>query len=82
MIAKGGERVGTDNPADHYNTVPKTAKKRTLVDAVLTTTAASDIFSQDLEELNASLDIRGSPSCAKIPRSGKVRACLLRRSIL
>ncbi len=55
MIAKGGEKVETDNPADHYNTVLKMAKKRALVDAVLTTTAASDIFTQDLEELNASL---------------------------
>ncbi len=55
MVAKGGEKVETDNPADHYNTVLKMAKKRALVDAVLTTTAASDIFTQDLEELNASL---------------------------
>ena len=55
MVAKGGEKVETDNPADHYNTVLKMAKKRALVDAVLTTTAASDIFTQDLEDLNASL---------------------------
>ena len=55
MVAKGGEKVENDNPADHYNTVLKMAKKRALVDAVLTTTAASDIFTQDLEELNASL---------------------------
>ena len=55
MVARGGEKVETDNPADHYNTVLKMAKKRALVDAVLTTTAASDIFAQDLEELNASL---------------------------
>ena len=55
MVARGGEKVETDNPADYYNTVLKMAKKRALVDAVLTTTAASDIFTQDLEELNASL---------------------------
>ena len=55
MVAKGGEKVETDSPADHYNTVLKMAKKRALVDAVLTTTAASDIFAQDLEDLNASL---------------------------
>ena len=55
MVAKGGEKLETDNPADHYNTVLKMAKKRALVDAVLTTTAASDIFAQDLEDLNASL---------------------------
>ena len=40
-MRKGGEKVETDNPADHYNTVLKMAKKRALVDAVLTTTAAA-----------------------------------------
>lgn len=38
-------------PADLANTVLKMAKKRALVDAVLTATAASDIFDQDLEDL-------------------------------
>jgi len=46
-----GEKVEHDNPADHYNTVLKMAKKRAHVDAVLTATAASDIFTQDLEDL-------------------------------
>lgn len=32
------------NPADYYNTCLKMAKKRALVDAILTVTAASDIF--------------------------------------
>lgn len=39
------------NVADVANTVLKMAKKRALVDAVLTATAASDIFDQDLEEM-------------------------------
>ena len=39
------------NIADVANTVLKMAKKRALVDAVLTATAASDIFDQDLEEM-------------------------------
>ncbi len=55
MIAKGGEKVEHDNPADFYNTVLKMAKKRALVDAVLTATAASDIFTQDLEDISANL---------------------------
>ena len=38
-----------------YNTVLKMAKKRALVDAVLTATAASDIFTQDLEDISANL---------------------------
>lgn len=49
-IVKQGERVEYDNPADNYNTCLKMAKKRGLVDAALTSTAASDIFTQDLEE--------------------------------
>ena len=55
MIAKGAEKVQHDNPADHYNTVLKMAKKRALVDAVLTATAASDIFTQDLEDITANI---------------------------
>lgn len=39
------------NIADLRNTVLKMAKKRSLVDAVLTATAASDIFTQDIEDL-------------------------------
>lgn len=38
-------------PADLANTILKMAKKRALVDAVLTATAASDIFTQDIEDL-------------------------------
>jgi hypothetical protein len=44
-------RVPHDNPADYFNTCLKMAKKRAHVDAVLTATAASDIFTQDIEEL-------------------------------
>lgn len=39
------------NPSDVANTILKMAKKRSLVDAILTVTAASDIFTQDLEEM-------------------------------
>lgn len=45
------ERVEHDNPADYYNTVLKIAKKRAMVDATLTATAASDFFTQDLEDM-------------------------------
>lgn len=44
-------RIEHDNPADYYNTVLKMAKKRAHVDATLTATAASDIFTQDLEDM-------------------------------
>lgn len=48
-----GEKVREENAdiADVYNTVLKMAKKRALVDAVKSTTAASDIFTQDVEDL-------------------------------
>lgn len=39
------------NPADVSNTILKMAKKRGLIDGVLTVTAASDLFTQDIEDL-------------------------------
>lgn len=40
------------NPADQANTILKMAKKRALVDATLTCLAASDIFTQDIEDMD------------------------------
>jgi hypothetical protein len=40
------------NQSDIANTVLKMAKKRALVDAVLTITGASDCFSQDLDDMD------------------------------
>lgn len=39
------------NPADVANTILKMAKKRGQVDAVITATAAGDLFTQDIEDL-------------------------------
>jgi hypothetical protein len=39
------------NPADVANTILKMAKKRGMIDGVLTVTAASDLFTQDIEDL-------------------------------
>ncbi|MFK4765146.1 hypothetical protein ACI3L3_10270 [Desulfobaculum sp. SPO524] len=64
------ERVEHDNPADYYNTCLKMAKKRALVDATLTATAASDIFTQDLED-NPGLfggDENATPTSGPEPR--------------
>jgi len=44
-------KVENPDPADQYNTVVKMGKKRAYVDAILTVTAASDIFTQDIEDL-------------------------------
>ena len=43
-----------DNPdvADAFNTVLKMAKKRALVDAVLTVAGVSDVFTQDVEDFS------------------------------
>uniref|UniRef100_A0A6M3LPQ6 Uncharacterized protein n=1 Tax=viral metagenome TaxID=1070528 RepID=A0A6M3LPQ6_9ZZZZ len=51
LLATASEKVEHDNPADYYNTCLKMAKKRALVDACLTVTAASDIFTQDIEDM-------------------------------
>jgi hypothetical protein len=50
-ICSIGEKQEHDNPADYYNTVLKMAKKRAHVDSILTATAASDIFTQDVEDM-------------------------------
>jgi len=70
MIAKGGEKVETDNPSDSFNTVLKMAKKRALVDAVLTATAASDIFTQDLEDISANMARIAPPAAAPAANGG------------
>ncbi|HET9680186.1 MAG TPA: hypothetical protein VFP95_06475 [Gammaproteobacteria bacterium] len=69
------QRVAHDNPADYYNTCAKMAKKRAHTDATLTSTAASDIFEQDIEEMeengapvNSPAPARGKPA-TKAPRS-------------
>lgn len=45
------DRVANEDIADQYNTVLKMANKRSLVAAVLNVTGASDIFTQDIEDL-------------------------------
>jgi hypothetical protein len=58
MIAEGSsEKIEHDNPADYYNTILKMACKRALVAATLTATAASDIFTQDVEEMVENLRV-------------------------
>lgn len=46
-------RIPNPDLPDAYNTVLKMANKRSLVAAVLNVTAASDIFTQDLEDMPA-----------------------------
>lgn len=44
-------RIPNEDLPDQYNTVLKMANKRSLVAAVLNATAASDIFTQDIEDM-------------------------------
>ena len=55
-------RDGTENPniADTYNTILKMAKKRAVVDATISSCAASDIFAQDKEDLPADQEKAGA----------------------
>ena len=46
-------------PEDTANTILKMAKKRALIDAVLTVTACSDVFAQDLDDPDAPHDDGG-----------------------
>ncbi len=50
VIAKS-QKIENDNPWDLDNTIIKMACKRALVAATLNATAASDIFTQDLEDI-------------------------------
>ena len=62
------ERVENPDLADTLNTVLKMAKKRAHVDAMLTATAASDIFTQDVD------DTAAPPDEAPPPRQEPKRA--------
>lgn len=65
------EQVRT-NKADVANTVLKMAKKRSLVDGALTVTAASRVFTQDVEDLPEELrDGQPTPKKAKAAASNE-----------
>lgn len=58
-------KVANENPADQYNTAVKMGNKRSLIAAVLVVTAASAIFTQDLEDM---VDQPGQPNGVGEPR--------------
>jgi hypothetical protein len=69
------------NPADVANTVLKMAKKRSQVDMTLSVTGASDIFSQDIEDLPEGLreQVAGADGvpAAAIPTIGAASLVML-----
>ncbi len=58
--ARSVKQVRT-NPEDLANTALKMAKKRGLIDVCLTVLAASDCFTQDIEDLPEGYDMQGNP---------------------
>lgn len=68
------ERIENVDIADLWNTVLKMSKKRALVDAVLTGTAASSMFTQDLEETRSDDDApRAQPVAKSAPQASNTR---------
>ena len=63
-------KVEHSDPADYYNTIAKMAAKRAYVAATISATAASDIFTQDLEDLG---EIAPSPEKSAAPASETIR---------
>ena len=53
IMGQSEERQENPDPADQFNSILNMAKKRAQVDATLTATAASDIFTQDIEDAPA-----------------------------
>ena len=73
-------RVPNEDIADQYNTVLKMANKRSLVAAVLNTTAASDIFTQDMEDMAPMAEAPKVDAAAMTP-IGTLRAALKEANI-
>lgn len=65
--------VENDDPWTLWNTVLKMAKKRALVDATLSATRSSGIFTQDVEDLRGWIETDTDMAVAPRPRGGKTR---------
>lgn len=65
------QKIEYDNPADYYNTCLKMAKKRSLVDAVITATGVSELFTQDIEDMVESGLINGQSETEKKEYTGE-----------
>lgn len=63
-IVEQGETIENPNPADLYNTVLKMGCKRAYVSAVLSATAASEVYTQDLEDMVDAEPIAEKPKTA------------------
>lgn len=66
-----GEKENPDLP-DTWNTILKMAEKRALVGAVLHGTGASDVFTQDVEDLGSGPAAAAAAEAAENPGEGQV----------
>ena len=66
VICEHGEKMENPDIADTFNTVLKMAKKRAYVDGILSATAASDIFTQDIEDMPTDI-VRQAPAAEANP---------------
>ena len=71
IVGQGVGRKENPDIADTYNTVLKMAKKRAFVDATLTATAASDSFTQDVEDMDIGTGRGGQPNTRNGRASGR-----------
>lgn len=71
FLAVKGEPIENPDIADVYNTVLKMAEKRAFVAAILGATAASDIFTQDVEDFEVGTFASVSGGLAKSQASGQ-----------
>lgn len=67
QICQVGEKTENPDIADVWNTVLKMAKKRAYVDGILSATAASDIFTQDIEDMKAGDSVDEKPRSSSKP---------------
>ena len=68
-ICTVGQKMENPDIADTYNTVLKMAKKRAYVDGILSATAASDCFTQDIEDMNEHIvDVEPEPTKTEVKK--------------
>lgn len=73
-IYEKGQKAENPDIADVYNTVLKMAKKRAHVDATITATACSDIFTQDVDDLPPTFDTSAAPPAPPAPATATTPA--------
>jgi hypothetical protein len=68
-----GQKMEHPDIADTYNTVLKMAKKRAYVDGILSATAASDCFTQDIDEMHEPIDVTPEPVKPVVAKAAPVK---------